>query len=450
MKKINNNFLLISLACLPSIFICLFYYLATNGHFFSDIGIHYDGKFILAAEQILDVGFYTDNFFLPFYPYFLALIFSIFGFNLFYPIFFNILFHGLTAFMLGNIIKNFNEKWFYPTIIFVSFWPHLVWRTTYIYGETIFVFLLVSSLFFLFNYLNKKKISYLIYSSLFLGISFLTKGSSTFLIFILPFFLFFLFRKKITKNFFTLFKLVFVYVFLMCFVMSIQFLRIYKETGYFGYSYQSGNILYSYIYPCLSTNFGCGKKDPDAVKKAVDLYEEEKKRLGVNEIENIYYKDLIQKKIAIKLIKELEFSQIFMSSLGGYLKIFFHNITYDIFERLNIKSLHLTDFAGNIYIKTKTMLIQIFKEDRVMIIWLIAQLFLFLSRIVQTFGILYFFNLKNKIYEFLLLLIFFIPTIFPVLSLGTIRYRATLEPLLIVLTISGLYFIRNIILKKSN
>ena len=62
MKKINNNFLLISLACLPSISISLFYYLITNGHFFSDIGIHYDGKFILAAEQILDTGFYTDNY----------------------------------------------------------------------------------------------------------------------------------------------------------------------------------------------------------------------------------------------------------------------------------------------------------------------------------------------------------------------------------------------------
>jgi len=446
----KKNIILIFLSCLPSLAAFLIYFFFNQETIFSDLGFHYDDKFILSAKQILDTGFYSNSFSLPFYPYFLALIFSIFGFNLFYPIFFNILFHGLTAFMLGNIIKNFNEKWFYPTIILASFWPHLIWRTSYIYGETIFIFLLVSSLFFLFNYLNKKKISYLIYSSLFLGISFITKGSSTFLIFILPFFLFFLFRKKITKNFFTLFNLVFVYVFLMCFVMSIQFLRIYKETGYFGYSYQSGNILYSYIYPCLSTNFGCGKKDPDAVKKAVDLFEEEKKRLGVNEIENIYYKDLIQKKIAIKLIKELEFSQIFMSSLGSYLKIFFHNITYDIFERLNIKSLHLTDFAGNIYIKTKTMLIQIFKEDRVMIIWLIAQLFLFLSRIVQTFGIVYFFNLKNKIYEFLLLLIFFIPTIFPVLSLGTIRYRATLEPLLIVLTISGLYFIRNIILKKSN
>ena len=49
MKKINNNFLLISLACLPSIFICLFYYLATNGHFFSDIGIHRHNEGVLDA-----------------------------------------------------------------------------------------------------------------------------------------------------------------------------------------------------------------------------------------------------------------------------------------------------------------------------------------------------------------------------------------------------------------
>ena len=119
-------------------------------------------------------------------------------------------------------------------------------------------------------------------------------------------------------------------------------------------------------------------------------------------------------------------------------------------RRINIKALHLSDFTGNLYIKIKTMIIKIFKEDQFMIIWLMAQLLLVLSRVIQVLGILYFFNLKKKIYEFFLLLIFFIPTIYPVLSLGTIRYRAPLEPLLILLTIAGLYFLRNIIHKKSN
>ena len=449
MKKINNNFLLISLACLPSISISLFYYLITNGHFFSDIGIHYDGKFILAAEQILDTGFYTDNYYLPLYPYFLAFFFKVFGTNLIYPVLFNILLHGATALMLANIAKNFNSKWFYPTLIFSSFWPHLIWRTTYIYAETLFIFLIVSSLFFLFNFFNKKKVYYLIASSLFLGFSLITKGSNILLIFVLPILLFFIIKKKITNNYLDSFKLVFIYIFIFICIISFQFLRIYKETGYFGYSYQTGNRLYSYIYPCLASKFGCGKKDINAVNKANALYEEEKRKLKVNQIENYYYKDIIQKRIAIKLINELEFSQIFTASFGGYLKLFFHNFTYEVFERLNIKSLHLSEFAGNIFVKTQSMINKIFKEEKMMIIWLIAQLFLFLSRFVQLIGFINLFNLKNKVYKSLLLLIFFIPILFPVLSLGTFRYRAPLEPFLIILTISGLFFIRKVIYKKK-
>lgn len=447
MKK--ENFFLIFLACLPSIFIFLSYYSAIQGNFYSDIGWHYDDKFIQAAKQILNNGFYSDNYYLPLYPYFLALFFKIFGTNFIYPIFFNIILHGSTALMLANIAKSFNLKWFYPTLILSSFWPHLIWRTSYIYAETLFIFLIVSSLFFLFNFLSKKKIYCLIASSLFLGLSLITKGSNIFLIFVLPFFLFFIIKKKITNSYLTSFKLVLIYIFIFVFVMSFQFLRIYKETGYFGYSYQTGNRLYSYIYPCLASTFGCGSKNINAVKKAKDLFEEEKRKLEVKEIENTYYKDLIHKKIAINLIKQLEFSQIVAASVGGYLKLFFHNITYDVFERLDIKSLHLTEFKGNIFIKTKSMINKIFKEEKLMIIWFVAQLFLFLSRIIQILGLLYFCNLKSKIYEFLLLLIFFIPILFPVLSLGTTRYRAPLEPILIILTVSGLFFIRNLISKKK-
>ena len=448
MKK--NNFFLIVLSCLPAIAAFLIYYIYNHGNIFSDLGSHYDDKFIQAAKQILEKGFYSNNYYLPLYPYFLALIFKIFGTNLFYPIFFNIILHGLTALMLANISKNFNSKWFYPTLIIASCWPHLIWRTSYIYAETFFIFLMVSALFLLFNFLNKKRIIYLIGSSLFFGFSLITKGANVFLIFALPFFLFFIFKKKIKNSYLTSFKLVTIYTSIFVFVLSFQFLRVYNETGYFGYSYQTGNRLYSYIYPCLSNNFGCGKKDPNAVYKARNLFEKEKKLLGVNEINNIYQKDLIQKKVAINLIKQLEFSQIASSSIFGYLKLFFHNISYEVFERINIKALHLSDFTGNLYIKIKTMIIKIFKEDQFMIIWLMAQLLLVLSRVIQVLGILYFFNLKKKIYEFFLLLIFFIPTIFPVLSLGTIRYRAPLEPLLILLTIAGLYFLRNIIHKKSN
>ena len=126
------------------------------------------------------------------------------------------------------------------------------------------------------------------------------------------------------------------------------------------------------------------------------------------------------------------------------MKLFFHNFTYDVFERLELKSIHLSEFTGNFFNKMKQMLKKIFFEINYMLLWFIAQFFLFFSRFVQILGLYSFLRVKNGInnlYFFLLSAIFFFPTIIPVVGLGTIRYRAPLEPFLIILTISGLFFI---------
>ena len=105
----------------------------------------------------------------------------------------------------------------------------------------------------------------------------ITKSSNIFVLFLLPFFLIYFFNNQITKSYFLSIKLVASYLLVLFIVLSFQFLRIYKETGYLGYNYQSGNALLSYVYPCLSTKFGCGKKNLDSMKKGIELYDNELK-----------------------------------------------------------------------------------------------------------------------------------------------------------------------------
>ena len=98
------------------------------------------------------------------------------------------------------------------------------------------------------------------------------------------------------------------------------------------------------------------------------------------------------------------------------------------------------------------MLKEIFSEINHMFLWFVAQFFLFFSRFIQLIGFYSFFIFKNKKKNLsipFLSIFFFLPTIIPVIGLGTIRYRAPLEPLLIILTISGLFFIYKFI-KKLN
>ena len=55
---IKRNFVLFFLASLPALFVCFLSYFN-----FPLVGITYDSKFIQAAEQILESGSYSDNFF---------------------------------------------------------------------------------------------------------------------------------------------------------------------------------------------------------------------------------------------------------------------------------------------------------------------------------------------------------------------------------------------------
>ena len=437
MKK---NIIIILLASVPSLIVI------TLSHYNFPLFIEgskssYDWAFVNAAKQILETGNYSGLHNFPLYPYVVAFIFKVFGSNTLYPIIMNAFFHGLTAFLLANISKKFNSSWFYPTLIITSLWPHLLWRTTYLYAETFFTLMIVTSLFFLFIYFEKKKIYYLFLSSVFLGLSVITKSANIFVLFILPLFLFFLFYKKIKKNIFHSFKLVLIYVLTFTFIFSFQFLRIYKETGYIGYSYSSGFVLSDFVYPCLQTKFGCGKKDRPAMYKSLRAVNKEMIDVKYPDSINPYYESLVKKKIAIKLIKEIDLNQIFIATFGGYVKLFMHNFTYDVFRRLEIKSIHLTDFTGNLYTKMNSMLKQIIYEDRLMLFWLFSQIVLIFSRAIQVIGLYNLLFSKKNIYEFLLLSIFFVPILFSIIAMGTIRYRIPLEPFLIILTISGFFYI---------
>ena len=65
--------------------------------------------------------------------------------------------------------------------------------------------------------------------------------------------------------------------------------RIHKETGYYGYSYQTGGRLLYYMYPCLLSKFGCGKKNQIAADKARALDDPIKSDKEYSKIMNPYY-----------------------------------------------------------------------------------------------------------------------------------------------------------------
>ena len=87
------------------------------------------------------------------------------------------------------------------------------------------------------------------------------------------------------------------------------------------------------------------------------------------------------------------------------------------------------------------MLKKIIYEEHLMFFWLFSQIVLIFSRVIQFIGLYNLLFTKKNIYEFLLLSVFFVPILFSIIAMGTIRYRIPFEPFLIILTISGLFYI---------
>lgn len=446
MTKINNYFLVI-LASIPSIIICFVFVKNSIPIVYKDFdSFRYTGQ----AIEILKFGFFknlvlkTELDVLPLYPYLISFFYKLFGVNNYLPI---ILFQsfivGLISLILGLIAEIFNKKWFYPSIFLCCIWPNLIWRVSYISPEVIFTFFIILSFYLVLKFFLLKK-SYLVYLSFFvLGLAFITRPNAI----LLPFFLliFISIFLKVRENYSNT-KIIKVVLFcLISFfsIISFQFYKVYVVSGEFGYTSQSGRILMNYTYPCLAQKYGCGKRNVDALEKIQEEVYAVERDLPAKYFDNSIIISNIQKKVAIESILKLPIEHLLLSSISSITKLFYHNFYYDVLERFKISNIHISETNNIKDFFSKIM------QNTYMQVWLFFQVVLiFIGRIVQIFGFL---NLmKDKQYSFKLFLLIIYVFSLTIISIGNsaIRYRVFIEPFIILMTISGFFFIKNLLKKK--
>jgi 4-amino-4-deoxy-L-arabinose transferase-like glycosyltransferase len=135
--------------------------------------------------------------------------------------------------------------------------PYTILLSFILYSETAFTFLFLSSLIFLFSYIDDKKTKFIVLSSVFLGLSTLVKPTVQFFPIIIPIALLFIFRKEINKK--ILYQL-FLYVAIFLLILAPWFYRNYRVFGVWGIGAQPAFNLYIYLVPTVlsldnNTNF---------------------------------------------------------------------------------------------------------------------------------------------------------------------------------------------------
>ena len=382
---------------------------------------------------------------LPAYPLLISFILKIFGEgNYFFLLIANSLLFGLTSAFLMKIKSLFIKELFWLSLIIIIFNLNLLWISTIILPDILFVFFLSSGLFFLLKFIKKFKNYKDLYLSLIIfGFAYITKPIAQFLPFFLSFYLlFFLYSIKRSFNF----KLIYISLLPIVFsflIASPLYLFNYKNSGKFKLTYHEGGHLLTVVYPCLVNKTGCGVADPIEKKKALNLGQER-----INEIKdfNIIYNNKksrqiaeaeIYKEVFYELIRDMNKLQIIQSSFFAYSKLMLHTSLISVFEdhkkSYSEFKFNLKNFKNNINFYT--------------FFWIIFQLALICLRLLQLYGLFLLFKIKeNKWISYLLILIM-IALIFPTVGIGNFRYRLPIEPILIFLSIIG---IENLIKEKKS
>ena len=394
------------------------------------LGLYEDGEYTY-INHLLERSVELKN--LPLYPIFLYLNFLVFGKLSFIPIlFFQSFLHGATSIIIGKIISKFNKNWFLIGCLVSSIWPHLVWRSSYIFPETLFVFFITISLYFLINFIldtDNNKLKNLIFYSIFISLSFLTRLSGILLIFTIPVFIFFfLFIHK--KEIFIKSCLISILPILISIILLSPWGNfIYKNTGEFALSSQSGSWLLNHTYPCLCTKFGCGKRDPDCLKTAISRYDS---RLNEITIDNEILSSNEQKKLAKELILELPKTKIVVSTIGSWIKVFYHTIINEFFGRFSMKETYISN-----YLDSDKEFLEDLYNNKTVLFWFLFQFSLIISRILQLSGLIKGILNKRTSMLFIGLSIFILTFLMPMIGNGVTRYRIPLEPVLIIFTFAG-------------
>lgn len=411
-------------------------------------------KYYRPALRILETGQYgfTDSTsgqyrpyldILPIYPYFLASIFTVFGkFNYLAVAVIQSLLQGGVVLAIGLTARNLRASWLWPAAILTALWPALAYRPTTILTETLFTFLFVWGLYALLSMGRARHVlPWALFAGVSLGLAYMTRP--VFLLFpvILTPALIYLLRRSgghawIRSTGFAILPMLIMLAFTIPnYVLSFQ---TYGEPKF---SIQKGyNALY-YVYPCVAARWGCGEVDPTAAALARSELAEQLAALPESDRADPIILDNLRTAVAASLIRDLGLAQVIRGSVGSTLKLLLHNSSYEIMERFGNSPAYFQKSSGDgFFEKAGDFFGKVFRSPW-MIVWLIFQLGLFVSRGVQLAGLAG--GVMSDLRPATILIAAASIAILVVsVGFGNPRYRNPLEPQLILLTLIGFATLR--------
>ena len=374
---------------------------------------------------------------LPLYPLFISLIFKLFGSN-------NLLVLLLTQSLLGFItfyylIKTLEILKIDRSIIILSTLLlnlSIIFRFSVFLPNCLFIFFITLFTYSFTNFYFNKKIKYLLYTCLYLFLLMLTRANFAVSIFsTIPIICFFIFRqdyKKIIKL-----QLIFALFISYFSAVGVQYYRYYSKIGNVAYTTQSGLHLILWTLPCLSTKYGCGARNLTTHKILNDRYNQiiNESEYELDEVE----RNEIAKNVGVNyIINDMNKNEALISSFFSFSKLFLHSSLTEIYPSLGIDVINPSVQKGESFKEKIISFVFLGITDFKYLLWLIAIIFVFISRLFQLYAIIVYLKPNIlRLYVFVLTSMMF-STIIPAIGIGNPRYRSDSETLFLIIGALGI------------
>ncbi len=408
------------------------------------------GKYLAIAEAIYERGEFgrihgdevrDELNRMPIYPYFLAGIYMIAGKeNLRAVVIAQVFVELLMIALLALGAAAIDRRLAIPAAIVAAIIPNFLVQVSYVLTETVFLLFFVGGLAATLWAICGKRILLLLTIA---GASFAASLMTRPVMMFFPVFLFLLLLYALPKQpggFLRKAMLAAVPGLIMFAVAAPKMTENYREYRRATLTIQSGNHLIKWIYPCLRTPWSCAshgiaweENKPIVDARVAQLSEAERK--------NPVAIDMIRRDVAIERILELGMPQILFGSAVGAFKNLIQTGAYETFTQYRQPITFFAAMPGGTFGERFGNFLQNNKTNIFMGFWLVAQIFLVLSRGVQLVGL--WSGLADRTRRpFTIILtgtiVYFLVVNGPI---GNPKYRIPMEPALILLFSIGFYTI---------
>jgi 4-amino-4-deoxy-L-arabinose transferase-like glycosyltransferase len=425
-------------------------YQAAMAHF----GGSYDngsdsGKYIAVAKSIMQYGhpvtvgedgrLHDDVNYMPFYPFFLASIFSLFGAdNLRAVVTIQAFLDGMTVIVIGVAAKSMSARLVVPAAITAAVIPNFLVHSSNVLTETLFMLFYSGGLCALLWALRGTRIvSLLTVAGVLFGFGLLTRPVMVyFMPFIIPAIIFTL-RTQNRGSWFFCIALSFLPLIIVSLIATPRLLAHHATYGYASLTNQTGDHLLHWVYGCIATPSPCAERGR-IVDELEPVETQEMRALG-GQKDNPFAADAMRRRLAIERILSVPPLRAAVSVSISAIRNLVQTGFYEVLAQFRQPQTFFASVSGATFVQQLRNFLVLNQSNYFMILWAIAQMSLILSRAFQIGGVVH--GLRRQ--ELRGATVLLLSTIaYFVLVNGPVwgpKYRMPMEPALIILFALGIH-----------